>query len=508
LLVALAVVLLNSLAAAAALYALSSACAHHLKLRPWIALSAGMTVLGVLGALQFWVMFLDVDLAGWMRAAVWIGLVVLLVFAGLRRSKTDLELLVPCLGLLAGTLALLAWTMSPVSSCGIEAVTGAGNLFRFMAGRWMPPLPGDNEIPYVFAEQLRAAQILKVFYGDWLSSDRPPLQTGLYLLLNLSGSGPTGYQVTSTALQLFALPAVWALCASMGATRLWSGLAMLALWATPLTFLHGVFVWPKLIAGAYLAITAALYFGPSDKERRTLVVALSAAAAALAMLSHGATAFAIVGLGIAALCVWRMPTLRQGLLATAVAGLLYLPWTAYQNTFDPPGNRLMKWHLAGSPDVDDRSLGETLSDQYGKLTLDSWIDGRVWNAQTIFTEPVQEAGRLIATGASPREVRTSAFYRVPFGLGLFAIGLYGLAAFLWLRQTRAVATGVAFSLGIWIVLAYEPGMTIPHAGSFFPQIAIVALLAAAFSLNRLASRAGLVLLGANCLLVGALHAAA
>jgi hypothetical protein len=53
------------------------------------------------------------------------------------------------------------------------------------ANRFMPSLPSDNILPKIIADRLACGQNLKEVFGDWLSSDRPPLQTGFILLLRL-----------------------------------------------------------------------------------------------------------------------------------------------------------------------------------------------------------------------------------------------------------------------------------------------------------------------------------
>ena len=72
----------------------------------------------------------------------------------------------------------------------------------------------DNLIPWRFAERLSAGQDPRQILGDWLSSDRPPLQTGILLLqhpLTTVTPVPAGlqYQTLGTILQMSWVPAVW-----------------------------------------------------------------------------------------------------------------------------------------------------------------------------------------------------------------------------------------------------------------------------------------------------------
>ncbi len=50
------------------------------------------------------------------------------------------------------------------------------------AARFVHQLPPDPVLPALLAEQLYSGERPPPFFGDWLSSDRPPLQSGLFLL--------------------------------------------------------------------------------------------------------------------------------------------------------------------------------------------------------------------------------------------------------------------------------------------------------------------------------------
>jgi hypothetical protein len=80
---------------ALALYALSTAASHDLKLPDWKALAAGMVTLGAAGTVYCWVMFFYTGLAPWVEM-IFFGVCILLrLFAGLRRSRADLDHAVP-----------------------------------------------------------------------------------------------------------------------------------------------------------------------------------------------------------------------------------------------------------------------------------------------------------------------------------------------------------------------------------------------------------------------------
>lgn len=86
------------------------------------------------------------------------------------------------MGLLA--LLVLAWGL---------AAGGIDQPERVSASRFSHDLPPDNILPLAFANALRTGHVASPFFGDWLSSDRPPLQVGFCLLLGL----PTGHRAQS-----------------------------------------------------------------------------------------------------------------------------------------------------------------------------------------------------------------------------------------------------------------------------------------------------------------------
>lgn len=77
-----------------------------------------------------------------------------------------------------------------------------------------------------------------------------------------------------------------------------------------------------------------------------------------------------------ALAQWSFLTKQKELAYTTieviaqsllVCVLLYLPWFLYQKLFDPPGDRLLKWHLASVEKVDRRPFLQALTDSYSHL---------------------------------------------------------------------------------------------------------------------------------------------
>ena len=78
---------------------------------------------------------------------------------------------------------------------------------------------------------------------------------------------------------------------------------------------------------------------------------------------------------------WAWPSLKTMIYGFATIVVLYAPWMIYQNVFDPPANRLLKWHFAGVVEVDARSFGTALRDAYGALSWDAYVS---WQARATF----------------------------------------------------------------------------------------------------------------------------
>src|SRR6202023_1057647 len=120
--------------------------------------------------------------------------------------------------------------------------------------------------PRVFAEQLLAARrplppILSL-PGPWRSSDRPPMQTCLYLLIR--SVTPVGdrsgllYEVSGALLQSLWLPALWCLLTLLRLPRRLIALSLAAVLASGFVIFNAFYVWPKLFAAAFVVLLASL----------------------------------------------------------------------------------------------------------------------------------------------------------------------------------------------------------------------------------------------------------
>ncbi len=393
------------------------------------------------------------------------------------------EILAPVSGALAVGILVLLITFGNGQST--EYLIAAATAYSH-------PLPDDNQLPFVFAEMIRSGEFRSPMRGDWLSSDRPPLQTGMVLLYGppgLSGGSVLVYQTVSTLAQTWALMGCYVLTRSLGASRIagWMTVALVA--ASPLFLVHSVFVWPKLLPAGLVCVTAALFFTRTlaDVRLRASAGALAGLAAALAFGAHGATAFVLVGFAASALVLHRFPSFAFSATGLATFAASYLPWTLYQQFVDPPGNRLLKWHVGGSIPVDDRGVVETLIDSLRTVSAADWLYGRLINLEQIVSDPwarfTAPLRLLLADdrSAMAEHLRAVDFFHWSAGLGMAAPFLALLPVALLLPGTRALATAIAASLLVWAVLIFDHGGAVTHQGSFFPQLAVFALIGYAAS---------------------------
>jgi hypothetical protein len=351
-------------------------------------------------------------------------------------------------------------------------------------------MPGDNDIPRVFAQIIRDGNPTRVLGGDWLTSDRPPLQSGVALLSwPLLGSCRIEFAMTcATAgiwFQALWFPAVWALLRALGLRARAALGVTAALSATGFLVCNTVYTWPKLGAAAFVVLAFLRWFGPGTDATRTRSLALGGACAACGWLAHGGVMFSLLALAPFALVdAMRRRAWRGWLGAAGVFLVLAAPWLLYQKFYAPPGNRLVKWHIAGVIAPDARSVTQALRDHYHEIGWRGAWEARVQNF------------RMLGNGnwLAPFDPRADAVARrtddVAWPLRTTAGWTLGLAALPWLvfargrevrgfaRQHALTAGWLAGGLVMWLALIFAPNTFFTHLGSYVTQLLLLALLAA------------------------------
>ncbi|HEX5761503.1 MAG TPA: hypothetical protein VFY04_00075 [Solirubrobacterales bacterium] len=464
-------------------------------------LCVALAASGAAAMLSFWAFYLD-PLVGQVAAF----LLALGSAQGIylcRPDRLDRELLRE----LAAPAALWALASLFVVYLGFLYGGSEGPL-TIAATRFSHPLPPDNQIPLHFANWYyeNGSSPTPPPFGDWLSSDRPPLQVGYVLSQRAFGWDESGlhYQVLAVVVQQLWVVAMWALLVAARLRPLARGLAIVAAMVSDIAIVHGFFVWPKLIAAAFvLAALAMVVSGRwSGLREDWRAGALFAALCGFAMLAHGASAFAVIPLlGYAVLR--GIPSLRWLAAAALVAVALLGSWSAYQRFADPPGDRLLKWQLGGALAIDDRGALEAIVDGYEEAGFDGTLANKRANAEAIVRgkdlgEALDSAADGIGGGEPGQTVEALRlprfFWLFPF-LGLLLLGpLAMLVARIRGRpegaEWRFALTSLGFSLAVaatWALLLFggsEAPTTIHQGTLLLPLLAVCGCVVGAFAAWR------------------------
>ena len=476
-------------------------------------LIVGLVNLGVLGMLVFWTYLIGSGVGRIVAAVLLLGcgLACVLAAGRVRRAGTG-RLLLP---LLAPTGFFCA---SSLFSAATGYLRGGTDLKLGLAGqsRYLMGLPDDNELPWYLIRQLQApGRPLPHFLArPWQTSDRPPMQSGIYLLEHsLFGNGRfLDYQLVSLIAQSLWIFGVWAFLVS---ARVPSRLVALGLAVTAFsgfTIINTFFVWPKLLPGAFLMLVgAALLSGYLHRLRRSrgtgLLIGL---AVGCAMLGHPGSIFVVISMALTLLVVRNRLSLR--LIATAVLGVvvMYLPWMLFQRYYAPPGDFLDKFQLANTRNyLDKRSLPRAIADAYRAAGWHGTLSNKWHNLTRPFQDSMSypaEIWHMLGRGPwsmngggslAAYQAELSAFFDYVPALGFMAFGIIALvirAVQLMRRErvlsdhppTRSAArsaelfeparVGLAgllcliITYVIWAAVLFGPGATIVIQSSYFMEL--------------------------------------
>ena len=446
---------------------------------------AGIALIAVaaVGYLGFWIYLLSPDLGSNYGADLAIGAAILFLIQFRRLDpegrKALRSLILPAA--LTGTAALL------ILSTGF-LYEGVSSPLETPARRFSHLLPPDNQIPFLFAEHLREGHIPKPMLGDWLSSDRPPLQTGIVLSqYAFMGRKALGYTVLSAILQSLWVLGAWSVLQSFRVDRRAAALALAVALFSGFVFLNTFFVWPKLLAAAYLlALTAYLHEIEQGRVKAGPGASwIIGSVGAFALLAHGGSAFGLLGIGSLVILVGRRWLTWRSLAVAAMAlAAVYVPWTLYQKVLDPPGDRLLKMHLAGIDKPDERPFLETLIGAYTDVGFSGALHNKLANLKPLYGDPpdywscwVELMSGSRQPGASAMRLRGLMFFDFLPALGLIGLGVMALPIGLnprrrsveWIAAAR-IWLLIACTDAIWVLLMFGPGTTVVHQGTYLTVI--------------------------------------
>jgi hypothetical protein len=484
-----------------------------------VLLAIALAAIAAVGLLGFWSYFADRVLGESFSYFAVLGAVGLSIWC-LWGGHLDRDLL----RRLGTPLAL--WALGSAFLVFLGFAHGGADAPLMTAGiRFSHGLPGDNGVPVLTAEWIFAHGhhgTPPEQGGDWLLSDRPPLQAGFALAQRPFGWDfeLLNYQLLGVVLQQLWIVGLWALLLAARVGRVTRALAMVTVLVSDLAIINGFFVWPKMLPAGLLLAAAALVVTPLWPQlRRSLwAAALVAALCALAMLAHGASIFAIIP--ILAVAAYRgLPSWRWLGVGAAVAIALMAPWSAYQRWEDPPGNRLVKWTLAGVAEVDDRGVVETILDSYGEAGLHGTYENKKQNfiTMTNFVAVEESLDEVVRHGTLTEVVRTirgiDFFYLFP-SLGLLLLTPFAMVAGWRRRRLNPAEWSFALTclwiLGIgvvgWALICFGnvAAATVIHFGSYL--LPLVGLVAGVVGLRAVFPRFALFYVGLSAVLSLAVYA--
>lgn len=345
------------------------------------------------------------------------------------------------------------------------------------ADRWLS-LPIDNWLPKIFADQVWNGRVLTPMVGDWLSSDRPPLQTGMVLIFYpLFHHSDVFYQVFSSFLQaLVFLPIFIVLKKTDSKLILWGGIALAT---SSLFVVHTLFVWPKLLSLSFLILGYYAIFlrGQCQDQEKMFYAVVAGVAFSFAMLSHGGAIFAIAAILGVYLFFQKddgglLKRTKMLMLSIVPMIMLYLPWMLYQKLIDPPGDRLIKWHLAGMIDLNNLSVFQALEQAYQSLSVDEFIHAKLQNILTIFSGSEAFLRDFLAGTSLVKMSFFDTFFSYWWFSPIFAVIVWGIFSVVnkkieVSKELKLLVIVSFFTFLFWVLLMFEPGGTVIHQGTFF-----------------------------------------
>lgn len=457
-------------------------------------ITIAMLTIGLVGYGAFWSYFLN-HLLG----LVYSGMVLLLsaaIVVGIGIVRRQSPQLAALRRLIVPTMIVFTASLFIVS---LGFVYGRPEAMQdYAVHRFAPPLLSiDNFLPKMLADDVFAGNIPRPFFSTWRSSDRPPLQSGMVVwhYLWTRGNRDLAYQVLAVIFQLTFLAGLWAFLDAAELDRRAIALTMATALFSGFTFVNSFYVWPKLLPVAYLFLLAAYLFTNRYWAARSdwRVGCLVGALAACSMLCHGGSIFALLGMALACLVLKRLPVRRFLVAAGITAILLYLPWSLYQRYFDPPGNRLIRMHLAGVMEPGPEKLSQLLVEQYKKLGWKRTIQYKIANfhtlvdTQSLGQDPISVLTTFIGGDRQQRRAAMASMRQAMFLQWFWSLDLFCLVPLICLlypifrrprtpefRQSLILWLCAGLTILLWCLLLFGPGGTIVHQGCYFTEIAAFA----------------------------------
>lgn len=377
-------------------------------------------------------------------------------------------------------------------------------------------MASDNFIPWFFADWVFSGSLGSppIFEPGWHFSDRPPLQVGYILAQRIFGwdAATLHVELIGIVAQQLWIVGLWAVLEAARVPDRTRALVMVAALVSDVAIVHAFYVWPKLLSAAFVLAGLALVIdrrGTRLRESPSAVVLLGALCG-FSFLAHGSTVFGLFPVLLLAL-IRGLPKGRWLAAAAVAALLLVLPWSVFQRYEDPPGNRVVKWGLAGVTDIDDRGTVEAVVDSYRETGLSGTLENKLRNFLTMagtgpgtdnpgiewiqFHNAFDDTADAVADlagghfGRAASEVRESRFSHLLWTFGLLILALPAIVVGALRGRVRvgpdwelacACAFVVVLGAVVWglVMFGNVPGRAVVLAGSLaLPILGIAGLVA-------------------------------
>ena len=366
----------------------------------------------------------------------------------------------------------------------------ASNVQSLASQRFGLAMPIDNEIPRFFAERLAKGESPKNLLDGWLSSDRPPLQTGVILLIGQPARA-LGIDIALTTFciglwfQLLWVPALWGLLRTLGAKHQFTAWVVSITACTGFCLHNSVYTWPKLAAAAFVVAAVSLLIARKQASLTEHWIWIGGMLA-LGHLAHSGVAFSLLALPFLFVSRDYQPRFRHAVAAGIIFMLFSTPWLLYQKFYEPPANRLLKWHLAGAVEIDDRSFGKAIADAYGQLTWKEFWESKQKNLLDFLPDDYAQIIEVSTDRQRANGRRNTEFFRLCGALAIGNLALVLLPFTTWcvwrrskddvsLKAFLALLGWLTCTLIVWVLLMFIPRSTVVHQGSFVPLLLLFAL---------------------------------
>lgn len=349
-------------------------------------------------------------------------------------------------------------------------------------------LPNDYVISLKFAQAMRDGELL--VFSDWLGSDRPPLLSGFITAFSIPLFPlHVSYTVVGTALQLLIVPISALIVKKVSRPQALSVSAcilFLCMATTPL-FIHNIsYLWPKIFSAIYILI--AIYFIFIAFKPSWPHVFLCAMALACAFLSHGGSAYAIIGIGLLKILFLLRSELKNRQMWVYHFGIFVgfiivnIPWSLYKQFVQPPGDRLTKWHLLDETEVTDTGFLELASQKYDGFLFGDLLERIRAGVTAQFYQPFLDVYTWLTTGAQFDYFNASFFATIP-SIGYLTVPLL-ILVMVWYRDKLYLTLLAVWAtiFGVWLTLPFKGAMSV-HEGTYILQILPFIILA--YGINKL-----------------------